>query len=130
MPKCPHCGNDLPRENSRIGSEILDEFLVGIGGPKQLAKDLAGHFKKNRKSKQAQSLYRMLLDFIQNEDEARLNQNHVEEVSESREQAYVMEYVLSNRPLLLEINAIAQMRGMLPDPNVIEGELAAISGPA
>lgn len=106
----------------------MDEFLSEIGGPEQVARDLVEHFKKHKAGKQAQQLFRMVLESIKDEDNARLTHNHIEEVSESRERAYVMEYVLSNRLLLEEINAAAHVRGMLPAPEEepLEVEFAKI----
>lgn len=112
-----------------MGSEIIDEFMSTIGGPKELAKGLADHLKKNKKNpRQASSTYKLLLDLIQEEDKASLHVNHAEEVAESQERAFVMEYVLREQSLLHEIIAVARIRGMLPpEPLRLEAEFERTS---
>ncbi len=129
MPKCPQCGFDLPQENRRMGAAILDELMDKIGGPKELAKGLAEHFKKSKKDpKRAGSLYRLLMEMIQEEDKASVHANHAEEVAESQERAFVMEYVLREAAMLHEIIAVARIRGMLPpEPQRIEAEFERIA---
>lgn len=126
MPKCPKCGFDLPRDNPRMGTLILEELMDKIGGPQELAKGLAEEFKKAKKAKnKAGPLYRLLIEMVQTEDKANLHQNFVEEVAESQERGYVIEYVLSDRNLLETIVDVARTRGMLPAlpaPEVFEAE--------
>lgn len=126
MPKCPQCGFDLPRENQRMGSAILDHFMLTIGGPDVLAAELAAHFKKSKKDpKKAGALYRLLMEMIQEEDKANVHQNYVEAVTELQERGFVMEYVLGNRAILEDVMATARMRGMLPQ--LIEAESERVS---
>ena len=129
MPKCPNCSHDLPVDTRRMGSAILDELMATIGGPKELAKGLAEHFKKNKKDpKRAGALYRLLMEMIQEEDKANVHQNHTDEVAESQERAFVMEYELREAPLLHEIIAVARIRGMLPpEPQRIEAEYERVT---
>lgn len=125
MPKCPQCGCDLPRENQRMGSAILDEFMQMIGGPEMLAKGLAEYFQKAKKSKRAGSLYRLLMELVHAEDKASIHQNYVEAVTELQERGYVMEYVLGNKAILEDVMSAARMRGMLP--KLIEAESERVS---
>jgi hypothetical protein len=131
MPKCPKCGFDLPRENPRLGTTILEELMSKIGGPEELARGLADQFKKLKKHpNKAGPLYRLLIEMVQAEDKASLHQNFVEEVAESQERGYVIEYVLSDRTLLQTIVEAARTRGMLPAlpaPDVFEAEYERVS---
>lgn len=94
---------------------VVSEFMRLIGGGKSLAEGLAQLFE-NAKDNQVRAgpMFRMIIDMIQNEDKARVHQNFVEEVSEEREERYVLEYVLSDRKRIETIINVAAKRGMLP----------------
>lgn len=115
--KCPKCGHDIPRDNTRISGAIVEQFIEAIGGSSQMAADLAGYYEQVKDNpNRGGPMFRMMLEMLQNEDKARMHQNFAEEIAESHERAYVIEYVLGDRKLLETINTVAAKRGLIAGP--------------
>lgn len=125
--KCPNCNHEIPRDSTRLTSQILSGFLKECDGTEGLAKDLATWFQNTKADKhRAGPMFRTLLEMIQNEDKLQIHQNFTEDVAEAHERGYVIEYALSDIDVLHTINRMAIERGMSPLSNVIEAEYARI----
>jgi hypothetical protein len=106
---------------------VVDSFMQKIDGGEALSSALAEWFEDAKKNQvRAGPMFARILEMIQNEDKARVHQNFTEEIAESHERGFVIEYALGDIDVLNTINRMAIERGMIPAPHAIEAEYARI----